>query len=69
MEVVKADDQEDRHRHFHGDKREHVMFDPRPEGQKLFGACREQERNACAQGNDDNVIETPCGVAEECSDC
>ena len=69
MEVVEADNQEDRHRHFHGDEREPVLFDSRPERQKLFGACREQERNARAQGDDDNVIETPCGVAEEGSDC
>jgi hypothetical protein len=67
MEVVEADDQKDRHCHFHGDERERVMFDPRPERQKLFGACREQERNARTQGDDDNVIETPRGVAEECS--
>jgi hypothetical protein len=45
------------------------MFDARPERQKLSGPCREQERNAGTQCDDDNVIETPCGVAEECSDC
>jgi hypothetical protein len=43
------------------------MFDASPERKELLSACREEEGDACAQGDDDDVIETPRGVAEECS--
>lgn len=42
------------------------MFDPRPERQKLSDAGREEKRDACAQGNNDNVVQTPCRIAQEC---
>jgi hypothetical protein len=45
------------------------MFDASPEREELLGPCREQEGNARAQGDDDDVIETPRGVAEEGSNC
>ena len=67
MDIVEADDQRHGHSYFHGDEREFVLFDARPKREEMPGACREQERNARAQGDDDDVIETPCGVAEECS--
>ena len=42
------------------------MFDMRPERQEPAGSGRQEERNACAHGDDDDVIQAPCRMAEEC---
>jgi hypothetical protein len=45
------------------------MFHPRPEREKLFGASREEKSDTPTQGDDDDVIDTPCGVAKEGTEC